>query len=105
MSSASWRIRQEDFVKFFTILVAFVISTVSAFAQTWITNPANGHQYAEIPLQMFGDWNQAESVAVSWGGHLVTVNDLAENDWVRTIFSLQGGTDQFCWIGLYELQP
>jgi len=43
----------------------------------------NGHQYA-ITLD-FSDWTQAETWAVEVGGHLVTINDEAENTWVAEL--------------------
>lgn len=43
-------------------------------------------------------WIEAEAFAVSVGGHLATVNDAAENDWLRQAFS---GGGNF-WIGLND---
>lgn len=45
----------------------------------WFTYPANGHRYA---LTDWGPWVQCEAEAVGQGGHLVTVNDEAERDWL-----------------------
>jgi hypothetical protein len=76
-----------------TLLAGFSI------AQTAI-NPSNGHTYH---LLKAGDgvsglkWTEAEAAAVSVGGHLVTINDAAENDWVVTTFN-----DFHLWIGLND---
>ena len=82
-----------------TILVVFLITLLAlpAMAYDWVTNPANGHQYAVIPAGV--DWNEAESYAESLGGYLVTINDADENEWIRTHF----GQFDFMWIGLYEV--
>jgi len=60
---------------------------------------------AEIPFIRRGDsayvivqgptWEEAEANAVKLGGHLVTINDAAENKWLRSIFK-----NQHQWIGL-----
>lgn len=42
-------------------------------------NPATGHNYL---LLSPSDWLSAESAAISLGGHLITINNQAENDWV-----------------------
>ena len=46
-----------------------------------ITNPANGHDYYLLEASM---WTAAEAEAVSLGGHLVTIDDDAEHDWIYT---------------------
>jgi hypothetical protein len=51
---------------------------------TWVTNPANGHEYA-VTLD-WSPWLQAEDWAVEVGGHLVTINDAAENTWLTNNF-------------------
>ena len=51
---------------------------------TWITNPANGHEYA-VTLD-WSPWLQAEDWAVEVGGHLATINDATENAWVTNNF-------------------
>jgi hypothetical protein len=60
-----------------------------------ITNPANGHQYY---LLSQSSWDDAEARAVTLGGHLVTINNQAENDFITTTFS--GYTD--IWIGFTD---
>jgi hypothetical protein len=63
-----------------------------------IYNPATGHWYF---LTQPGTWDQAEAEAVAAGGHLVTINDAAENAWVTSMFhpvNTPGGP----WIGFYQ---
>jgi len=44
-----------------------------------ITNSANGHLYYLLSTT---NWNAAETIAVSLGGHLATINDTNENTWI-----------------------
>jgi hypothetical protein len=67
---------------------------------------------AEIPFIRRGDsayvivegptWEEAEANAVKLGGHLVTINDAAENDWIKQTFNSEpfGGHNNDAWIGL-----
>lgn len=60
----------------------------------WQHNPVTGHDYLYV-----GDglsWTDAEASAVSLGGHLVTINDAAENNWLVATF----GTEY--WIGFND---
>src|SRR6187401_3345421 len=43
------------------------------------TNAANGHFYY---LLAAATWINSEATAVFYGGHLVTINNAAENQWV-----------------------
>jgi hypothetical protein len=62
-----------------------------------VTDPASGHTYY---LVGGGDWTQIESWAVNlFGGHLVTINDAAEEAWLENVF----GTDTFYWIGMNDV--
>jgi len=45
-------------------------------------------------------WYDAESTAISLGGHLVAINDADENNWVAQIFS---GTYGDIWIGANDI--
>ena len=49
----------------------------------WHLNPATGHYYAQVGMP----WAEAEAYAVSLGGHLVTVNGQAEQDWLSATFT------------------
>jgi len=95
-------------------LIVFAIATamnsmVRAYTYsdyTWITNPYNGHQYA-ITLD-WSDWSQGEAWAVEVGGHLATINDSVENDWLSSTFQGYYSKDGYgdhnkslVWIGYY----
>jgi hypothetical protein len=60
-----------------------------------IVNPANGHSYY---LLAPATWADAESEAVTLGGHLVTVGDANENTWVWETFAPSSFGP--VWIGL-----
>ena len=66
-------------------------------APTWIENPENGHWYALTPSTY---WVTAEDQAVSWGGHLVTINDQEEEVWLKDTF----GRGVFYWIGFNDIE-
>ena len=44
--------------------------------------------------------SNSEEQAISLGGHLVTINDAAEQDFVYTNFANYGGSPHNLWIGL-----
>lgn len=78
----------------------------------WYVNPGNGHQYA-LTLS-HSHWEDAEAEAVSVGGHLVTINDQEECDWLvddsANPFGLQYSRDHYgelfynlVWIGLEHI--
>ncbi|MDB6033648.1 MAG: Peptidase and in kexin sedolisin, partial [Verrucomicrobiales bacterium] len=58
-------------------------------------NPANNHKYY---LLQTTNWTQSEAAAVALGGHLVTIDDAAENTWVFN----QWGQGKCLWIGLND---
>ena len=64
-----------------------------------VTNAANIHTYF---LLSGSTWPQAEAKAIELGGHLATINDSAENDWVWNTFSLVGGIQRELWIGFND---
>ena len=63
----------------------------------WIRNPANDHYYRLTEGQQ--SWLFDEAQAVAWGGHLVTINDEAEELWLRNTF----GADKLFFIGLNDI--
>ncbi|MBX9627946.1 MAG: putative Ig domain-containing protein, partial [Gemmataceae bacterium] len=64
-----------------------------------VRNPANGHDYYLLAPSR---WTDAEADAVRIGGHLATVRNQAENDWLYTQFARFGGIDRGLWIGLND---
>ena len=62
-----------------------------------ITTAANSHAYY---LLAESSWTAAEAKAQELGGHLTTVNDPAENDWLLATF----GAEHNLWIGLNDAQ-
>ena len=72
------------------------VSRVIPRAQGWQYNPATGHYYL---LHEEGlPWEEAEQHAIEHGGHLVTINDAAEHDWlVATV-----GTGSY-WMGMNDI--
>lgn len=58
-------------------------------------NPANGHTYHLLDNS---NWTTAENQAVLLGGHLVTINDSAENSWVWDRWA----TGRSLWIGFTD---
>ena len=64
------------------VVIGCGISTVGYADYSWQTY--NGHQYALT--NDFGTWEQCEVEAVGAGGHLVNINDEAENIWL-TVFA------------------
>ncbi|MBN2328676.1 MAG: hypothetical protein JXR73_16160 [Candidatus Omnitrophica bacterium] len=76
----------------FLLGVFFCIAIQTAAAQTdassthilpegldWKYNPANGHYYA---LFESTTWYGAQSIAISFGGYLATINSEEENNWI-----------------------
>ncbi len=61
-----------------------------------VTNPANGHTYY---LLTQSTWSNAEAEAVKLGGHLATIRNAQEDQWVYSTF---GGYEGALWIGLTD---
>ena len=64
-------------------------------------NPNNGHPYALLGAS---DLAAAEAVAQEMGGHLVSITDLSENDWIRTQFGTVSGVSNDFWLGYNDVQ-
>ena len=63
-----------------------------------IANPANGHAYY---LLSPGTWTNAQAKAEALNGHLVTINDEAEQDWIVSLFNPPDAPRPL-WIGLHD---
>jgi formylglycine-generating enzyme required for sulfatase activity len=61
-----------------------------------ILNPGNGHRYYLLDSN---NWSAAEAEAVALGGHLATINDLAEQQW---LLANLGAPGRALWIGLTD---
>jgi hypothetical protein len=64
-----------------------------------IVNPANSHTYYLLTPDQ--TWTEAAAEANSLGGHLVTINDQAEQDWVWATFGVP--YSRWLWIGLNDV--
>lgn len=64
-------------------------------AGQWAVNPANNHSYKRIHCE---SWDDAQAKAVAEGAHLVSINDAAEQEWLRKVF----GNAPY-WIGLTDV--
>ena len=87
-----------------SILAAALVLLVggSAYGQacpseTWCEY--NGHWYRSTSNS--SPWNDVESEAIQLGGHLVTINDGAENAWLGEKFP-RSNDDTIYWIGFYQ---
>ncbi len=82
--------------------LAFCLAVLNVRAQIVtgpINNPANGHNYYLLgPVW----WTNAEAQAISLGGHLVTINDAAENTWIYNTFADYGGVSRMLEIGFTD---
>ncbi|MEI6651370.1 MAG: FG-GAP-like repeat-containing protein [Chlorobiaceae bacterium] len=58
----------------------------------------NGHTY-QVTSNNLLSWEEAEAEAIAHGGHLVTINDAEENQWLSSAF-----WQQSIWIGLNDIQ-
>jgi hypothetical protein len=65
-----------------------------------VINPENGHIYL---LLSQGDWTDSEAEAVALGGHLATIRNQAEEDWIYDFFGSYGGQRHDLWIGLHAV--
>src|SRR5882672_5924712 len=82
-----------------TILVSITTSLRAGILAGPITNAENNHVYFLLTLSR---WGPAEVEAVSLGGHLATINDTNENQFVFTNFSRIAGPNGILWIGLTD---
>jgi hypothetical protein len=85
---------------FATFIVGLLAANLHSQVLTGpITNPANGHNYYLLEAAY---WTNAEAQAINLGGHLVTINDAAENAWVLSTFGNFGGISRVLHIGFSD---
>ena len=65
-------------------LASFVATGLATPIAGPFVYPASGHSYFLLDRN---SWTASEGEAISLGGHLATINDLAENTWVFTTFA------------------
>ncbi len=66
-----------------------------------VTRPETGKRYVAYAA---ATWAAAEATAVQLGGHLVSIEDAEENEWVRANVANYGGVDRRLWIGFNDVQ-
>ena len=66
-----------------------------------IVNPNNGHTYQLLEA---ATWEDSEAEAIALGGHLATIRNQAEQDWVVETFGGYGGEQRLLWIGLSDIE-
>src|SRR5258708_25387092 len=74
-------------------MVARGLSAQAGILAGPIVNPLNGHSYY---LLSQNTWSNAETEAVSLGGHLATIRNEGENQWVFSTFGSYGGALWIC---------
>jgi hypothetical protein len=84
--------------KLIVVLLSIAIASLSSPAFAGPTVSYGGHWYF---LTAPGTWDEAEAEAVAAGGHLVTINDAAENAWVAATFN-PDPPNTGVWIGLFQ---
>jgi len=90
---------RQTFIIILVTLTLAVPPTHGAVIAGPFTNSANNHIY--YLLNALGDPQLAEAAAISLGGHLVTINDAAEQQWVFSTFSPLATTHRM-YIGLRD---
>ncbi len=81
------------------------MNSAAAFDTSIVWSPAdggNGHLYMLTPTR--GTWTAEEAVAVAMGGHLVSINSQAEQNFLISNFLVGSTATVPLWIGLTD-QP
>jgi hypothetical protein len=82
------------------LLLFFPIMVKAHPLSPLIVNPQNHHSYL---LLSAATWKDSEAEAVAFGGHLATVRNRAEEDWIFKTFGSYGGQQRLLWIGLSDI--
>jgi len=75
--------------------------SVNQIASAPVVNPRNHHTYL---LLRPTNWERAEQLAQKLGGHLATVRNQEEEDWIFQTFGDYGGTRRLLWTGLNDIE-
>jgi hypothetical protein len=94
-------------MKFMVLLISIATATLTSYTFAAISPmyDYNGHSYF---ITDPGTWLEAEAEAVAAGGHLITINDIAENIEMYNISmpyllgDYMGPMGVGAWIGLYQ---
>jgi len=96
-------------MKALAAIAVFTLAPTSMFAATVISGPtlnlANGHTYYLLSQSY---WSEAEAAAILLGGHLATIDDASENQFVLETFGSTAianappGGIVSLWIGLSD---
>ncbi len=83
------------------LILAFTVCSLVLFTShnacaDLIYNPDTEHLYGFVPES---SWQTAQQAAEDLGGHLVAINDSAEEEWLATTF----GTAYEYWIGFNDI--
>jgi hypothetical protein len=85
-----------------TLLVLTV--SLCSHAQNWIqwprSNGGNGHYFALTTNAT--NWDAAQKQAVSWGGHLATITNAQEQNFINRTFLVGNLEHRPLWIGLVD---
>ena len=65
-----------------------------------LVNPNNHHSYLLLDS---ATWKDSEAEAVALGGHLATIRNQAEEDWIFKNFGSYGGNQHLLWVGLSDI--
>lgn len=79
------------------VLLLCVLSWSAPAAENWLQSTVNGHWYAATQFSF--SWDKAEVYAQSFGGHLATIRNAAENSWVQGILAPAAES----WIGYNDV--
>ncbi len=79
-------------------LAALMAAGSSSVIAAPMFNPSTGHYYDIVSGGQNGDVLVAEANSILLGGHLVTINDAAEQSWLLSNF----GSSELFWIGIND---
>jgi hypothetical protein len=82
------------------ILLASALAQAAPLSPRMV-NPANGHVYLLLDQ---ATWKRSEAEAVALGGHLATIRNQAEEDWIFKTFGSYGEQKRLLWIGLSDTE-